>query len=189
MLVSSLIGFPPPLLPIHILWVNLVTDGLPALALGVDPVDPRIMQRAPRNPNEAVVTKDRALLMLTQGSFIAFCSLFAFVLVLYVEKASVERARTAAFVVLACSQLFHAFNCRSMTESLFKLGIFTNKKLILATGVSFLLQIAVVYIAPLQKVFKTSSLGTFDWLVVLGISSLPLWAMELCKIILGRRKT
>lgn len=188
MLVSSLIGFPPPLLPIHILWVNLVTDGLPALALGVDPVDPRIMKRAPRNPNEAVVTKDRALLMLTQGSFIAFCSLFAFVLVLYVEKASVERARTAAFVVLACSQLFHAFNCRSMTESLFKLGIFTNKKLILATGVSFLLQIAVVYIAPLQKVFKTSSLGLFDWLVVLGISSLPLWAMELCKLVLGRKK-
>ncbi|MFA6141852.1 MAG: calcium-transporting P-type ATPase, PMR1-type [Candidatus Omnitrophota bacterium] len=183
MFVSSLIGLSAPLLPIHILWVNLVTDGLPALALGVDPVDPRIMKRPPRKSTEAVVTKDRVILMLMQGSFIAFCSLLAFVFVLFIEKEGIVRARTAAFIVLACSQLFHSFNCRSMTESLFKLGVFTNKKLVLATFISFLLQMAVVYIPFLQTVFKTEPLGLFDWVFVLGISSLPLWAMEAWKLV------
>lgn len=183
MFASSLIGLPAPLLPIHILWVNLVTDGFPALALGVDPVDPKIMERAPRKSNESVVTKQRGFLMLAQGAFIAVCSLLAFCFVLFIEKEGIERARTAAFIVLACSQLFHSFNCRSMTESLFKIGIFTNKKLILATGVSFLLQMAVVYIPFLQKIFKTEPLGLFDWVLVVLISSFPLWAMEAVKAV------
>jgi Ca2+-transporting ATPase len=181
MFVSSLIGLPVPLLPIHILWINLVTDGLPALALGVDPVAPHIMNRPPRPSDEPVVTKRGAFLMLAQGAIIAFCSLLAFALVLYVEEESLVRARTAAFVVLACSQLFHAFNCRSMTESLFRIGVFTNKSLVLATGFSFLLQMSVVYLPFLQRVFKTEPLGLFDWLLVVLISSFPLWAMELFK--------
>ncbi|MEW6171194.1 MAG: cation-translocating P-type ATPase, partial [Candidatus Omnitrophota bacterium] len=188
MFVSSLIGFPAPLLPIHILWVNLVTDGLPALALGVDPVDLNIMKRLPRKSDEGVVTKQRAFLMLSQGAFIALCSLFAFSFVLFIEKEGIERARTAAFIVLACSQLFHSFNCRNMTESLFKIGLFTNKKLILATAVSFLLQMVAVYVPFLQKVFKTEPLGLIDWFLVLTISSFPLWAMEIVKIINKKRK-
>lgn len=183
MFVSSLIGWPVPLLPIHILWVNLVTDGLPALALGVDPVDPKIMQRPPRKPNEAVVTKPMAFSMLGQGALIAFCSLLAFSLVLFVEKRSLAHARTAAFVVLACAQLFHSFNCRNMTESLFKIGIFTNKKLILATTVSFFLQMAVVYTPFTQKIFKTEALSPYHWFLTLAISSFPLWAMEAAKMI------
>ncbi len=183
MFTSSLIGLPVPLLPIHILWVNLVTDGLPALALGVDPVNANIMNLPPRKSNEKVVTKSSALLMLTQGAFIAFCSLSAFCLVLFIEKESLVRARTAAFIVLSCAQLFHSFNCRSMTESLFKLGIFSNTKLVLATLVSFLMQMAVVYLPFAQKIFKTEPLGLFDWLLVLIISSLPLWAMEIWKVV------
>ncbi len=181
MLISSLAGLPVPLLPIHILWVNLVTDGLPALALGVDPVEPDIMKKAPRKTTEKVVTKDRALLMLIQGLFIAVCTLAAFIFVLFVEKEGIVRARTAAFIVLACSQLFHAFNCRSMTESLFKIGIMTNKKLIAATGISFILQMAAVYLPFAQKIFKTESLGPVDWIFVIGVSSLPLWLMEFWK--------
>jgi Ca2+-transporting ATPase len=188
MFVSSLAGLPVPLLPIQILWVNLVTDGLPALALGVDPVDPNIMARPPRKNNESVVTKQRGLLMLTQGGFIAFCSLLAFCLVLWVEKESLVRARTAAFIVLSCSQLFHSFNCRSMTESLFKLGIFSNKKLILATFVSFMLQVSAVYLPFAQKIFKTESLSAFDWLLVFAISSFPLWAMEITKVVFRKKK-
>lgn len=182
MFISSLVGWPVPLLPIHILWVNLVTDGLPALALGVDPVDPNIMQKPPRPVDEAVVTKQRAVLMVIQGAFIAFCSLLAFALVLFVEGEGIARARTAAFIVLACSQLFHSFNCRNMTESLFKIGIFTNKKLILANLVSFSLQMAVVYIPFAQRIFKTEPLGMFDWVLVIVISSFPLWAMEIVKM-------
>lgn len=187
MFVSSLIGFPAPLLPVQILWVNLVTDGLPALALGVDPVEPNVMRRAPRKPDEKVVTKPRAFLMLIQGSFIAFCSLSAFAFVLFVEKEGIIRARTAAFIVLSCSQLFHSFNCRSVTESVFKIGIFTNKKLIAANFVSFFLQMAVVYMPFLQVIFKTSPLGLSDWLLIISISSLPLWAMEIGKITLHNK--
>lgn len=183
MFISTLAGWPVPLLPIHILWVNLVTDGLPALALGVDPVDPKIMDRPPRKPKEAVVTRQRALLMLVQGGFIALCSLAAFSFVFFFEKEGIARARTAAFIVLAVSQLFHSFNCRSMTDSLFRLGIFSNGKLLIAVGVSFVLQMAVVYSPFLQRVFKTEALGCLDWLLVMAISSLPLWGMEMIKAI------
>ncbi|MCX5711435.1 MAG: calcium-transporting P-type ATPase, PMR1-type [Candidatus Omnitrophica bacterium] len=181
MFCASLIGWPVPLLPIQILWVNLVTDGLPALALGVDPVDPGVMTKKPRRTNEGVLTKQRALMFLAQGAFIAFCSLLAFALVLFVEKLGIERARTAAFVVLAVSQLFHSFNCRSTSVSLFKLGILSNKKLIAATGISFILQMVVVYTPFLQRVFKTEPLGLLDWFLVIAISSFPLWAMEIVK--------
>jgi Ca2+-transporting ATPase len=181
MFVSSLIGWPVPLLPIHILWINLVTDGFPALALGVDPVDPDIMKRPPRPTSEAVITAQRAFSMLAQGAFIAVCSLLAFCFVLFIEEEGINRARTAAFIVLSCSQLFHSFNCRSTTESLFKIGFFSNKKLVLAFFVSFLLQMVVVYIPFLQKVFKTTPLGIADWILVITISSFPLWAMELVK--------
>ena len=187
MFISSLIGLPVPLLPIHILWVNLVTDGLPALALGVDPVDPKIMQRLPRKPNEAVITKPRAFLMLGQGAFIAFCSLLAFGFVLFAEKRSLAHARTAAFVVLACAQLFHSFNCRNMTESLFKIGIWTNRKLILATTVSFLLLMLAVYAPLMQKVFKTDALCLYHWFLAVVISSFPLWAMEAVKLFNKKR--
>jgi len=178
MFTASLIGFPIPLLPIQILWVNLVTDGLPALALGVDPVDPGIMDKPPRDPAEPVVTKPRAFLMLAQGSFIALCSLLAFCFILFVEKEGLVRARTGAFIVLSCAQLFHAFNCRNMTRSVFKLGIFKNRNLVLAAGVSFLLQVAVINVPFLRAIFKVEQLSLFDWGLVLAISSFPLWAME-----------
>ena len=188
MFVSSLAGLPIPLLPIHILWVNLVTDGLPALALGVDTTDPNIMKRQPRAANEAVVTKQRAIAMLLQGAFIALCSLSAFCLVLFIEKEGIIRARTAAFIVLSCAQLFHSFNCRNEKESIFKIGFFTNKKLILAVVISFLLQMVVVYVPFLQKIFKTENLGMFDWVLVITVSSFPLWAMEIVKIFKRRRQ-
>ncbi len=181
MFVSSLAGLPIPLLPVQILWINLVTDGLPALALGVDPIDPDIMKRRPRPTNQAVVTKPQAFLMLAQGAFIAFCSLLAFCFVIFIEKEGISRARTAAFTVLTCSQLFHSFNCRSMSESLFKIGLLTNKKLLGATFISFLLQMLVVYTPILQKIFKTEPLALFDWILVITISSFPLWAMEVVK--------
>ncbi|MFA6349298.1 MAG: calcium-transporting P-type ATPase, PMR1-type [Candidatus Omnitrophota bacterium] len=181
MFVASLVGFPTPLVAIQILWVNLITDGLPALALGVDTVAPDIMRRVPRKTSEPVITKKMASLILIQGSFIAFCSLAAFCFVYFLEKEGLDRARTAAFVVLSCSQLFHSFNCRNASLSIFKIGFLTNKKLILAVSVSFALQMAVVYIPFFNTVFKTQPLGILDWLMVLMISSLPLWAVEAAK--------
>ncbi len=183
MFAASLVGLPVPLLPIQILWVNLVTDGLPALALGMDPVDPGIMEKPPRDPAEPVVTRARALLMLAQGAFIAMCSLLTFCAILFIEKEGVVRARTGAFIVLSCAQLFHSFNCRSMTKSLFKLGIFTNIKLIYAAVVSLFLQIVVINVPFLRIIFKVEQLGVLDWTLVLAVSSFPLWAMEVVKAV------
>jgi P-type Ca2+ transporter type 2C len=186
MFCATLVGAPMPLLPIHILWVNLVTDGLPALALGIDPVDRNIMRRPPRPRGEGIITADRVVLMLFQGAFIAACSLLAFWFVLSVEREGIGRARTACFIVLSCSQLFHALNCRSQEYSLFTLGFFTNIQLILADIVSFLLAMAVIYVPVLQQIFRTEPLGFTDWLLVIAISSLPLWAMETVKYFRSR---
>jgi Ca2+-transporting ATPase len=183
MFVASILSLPVPLLPVQILWINLVTDGLPALALGVDPTDRKIMKRPPRAKNEPVVTRSMGVVIIAQGIFIAFCSLLAFWYVLYVEKEGLERARTSCFIVLSCTQLFHSFNCRSVRDSIFTLGLFTNMQLIWATFISFLLQMSVVYIPALQIIFKTQPLGWHDWTLVLLISSFPLWAMEIIKLI------
>jgi Ca2+-transporting ATPase len=189
MFVASLMGMPMPLLPIHILWVNLVTDGLPALALGVDPVDPDIMEKPPRKTDEPVVTRPQMVIMVCQGAFIAAASLAAFSYILWWENEGITRARTGAFVVLSCSQLFHAFNCRNMTKSLFKIGPFTNMNLIWANLISLGLQVGVVYIPFCRSIFKTEMLTAFDWVLVMGISSLPLWAMELVKLGLSVRRS
>ncbi|MFO7732114.1 MAG: calcium-translocating P-type ATPase, SERCA-type [Candidatus Aminicenantes bacterium] len=183
MFTSALLALPLPLLPIQILWVNLVTDGLPALALGVDPVDPGIMDRPPRRTGEGVITRVGAGLIAFQGALIAACSLSAFLIVLLVEKEGIVMARTAALATLACSQLFHAFNCRSQTRSLFRLGVLSNPQLVLATVSSFLLQMAVIYVPFLQKVFKTEALSLFDLGVIMAFSSLPLWIMEAVKAV------
>ena len=183
MFVASLVGLPLPLLPVQILWVNIVTDGLPALALGVDPVDPDVMKRPPRKPDEAVIPGAVARLILAQGVFIAFCSLLAFCFVLLIEKEGIVRARTAALFAMTCSELFQALNCRSQSVSFFKLGIFTNGKLLLASMGSLVLQILINYIPFTQKVFKVEALSLLDMVALLVISSLPLWAMELGKLV------
>ncbi|MCX8160524.1 MAG: calcium-translocating P-type ATPase, SERCA-type [Candidatus Saccharicenans sp.] len=183
MFTASLIGWPVPLLPIQILWVNLVTDSFPALGLGFDPPDPEIMSRPPRKPGEPIIDRKRASLMAVQGIFMAACALVAFSYVLFVEHEGIERARTAAFIVLSVSQLFHSFNCRSQMKSVFELGIFSNLKLVYAFLVSLSLQLSVVYVPSLQKIFKTQNLTLFDWGLVIVLSSLPLWGMELVKFL------
>ncbi|NMC66199.1 MAG: HAD-IC family P-type ATPase, partial [Acidobacteria bacterium] len=183
MFVASLVGWPVPLLPIQILWVNLVTDSLPALGLGFDPPDKDIMKRVPRNPNEPIIERNRGSLMAVQGLFIAFCSLVAFTYVLFVEKEGVGRARTAAFIVLAVAQLFQALNSRHQMKSIFELGFFTNLKLIYALLISLVLQLSVVYVPFMQKIFKTENLTLFDWVLVIVLSSLPFWTMELVKLL------
>jgi Ca2+-transporting ATPase len=181
MFIASILGWPVPLLPIQILWVNLVTDGLPALALGMEPMEATIMQRPPRKTHQSLITKSRGVLLLIQGVFIAACCLLAFYYVLFIEKGPLARAMTAAFLVLSCSQLFHSFNCRSMTQSVWRIGFFTNPQIIAAFLISLLLQLAAVSVPMLQKIFKTESLNWIEWLIVLMLSSFPLWAMEAVK--------
>ncbi len=179
---SSLLGWPLPLLPIQILWTNLITDGFPALALGVDKPEPDLMTRPAQKTEEGIINKRFIFSMLAMGTIIAFCSLFAFGYVLFVEKEDLVRARTAAFVVLVCAQLFHSFNSRSERISIFKLGLLTNKNLLFAVSFSLLLQMGIVYLTFVQPIFKTSALNLFDWTMVVVLSSLPLWIIELVKI-------
>ncbi len=187
MFLASLAGLPVPLFPIQILWVNLVTDGLPALALGMDSTDPAIMKRQPRSPAEPVINVRSGMTMLAQGLLISMCALGAFLLVYKVKGEGLPQARTAAFIVLSCSQLFHAFNCRSTTQSIFKLGVFSNLKLVYAVALSFILQLAAVGVPCMKSVFKAESLSAVDWLLVLALSSFPLWAMEFVKAVLHIR--
>jgi len=187
MFISALLGWPAPLLPIQLLWVNLVTDGLPALALGMDPVDRDIMDRPPRRTDEPIVTRGRAGLILAQGGFIGACSLLAFAFVLFVEHEGLARARTAALIALTCSQLFHALNCRNQRISLFRIGVFSNGKLLAANAASLALQFAIIFIPFTQRIFKVEGLGLLDIAVLVAISSLPLLAMELAKAVHKRR--
>ena len=183
MFFASLFGWPVPLFPIQILWVNLVTDGLPALALGMDPVEKDIMKKPPRRADEPVIGRAQARLLLVQGFFIGFCALLAFAFVLFIEHEDIGRARTAALFALTCSQLFHAVNSRSLDKSLFTLGVFTNVKLLVACLASLGLQVAIIYIPLTQRIFKVVALGPVDLIAVVVASSLPFWGMELAKAV------
>ena len=189
MFVSSLLGWKAPLLAVHILWINLVTDGLPALALGVERIDPDLMTRPPRPVNEPVVTRAGGLVMLGQAALMAACALGAYAFVWHQsggpsdDPETLRKARTVAFIVLACSQLFHSFNCRNLKESLFKIGPFGNMKLVAAVSISFLVQVAVVHVPLLQGWFRTQPLTVSEWGWVLLVSSIPLWGVELAKAV------
>ena len=183
MLLATLFGFPLPLLPVQILWINLVTDGLPALALAVDPKDPDVMRRPPRSPTERILTKERSLLLFAEGSFLALIALGAFVYCLYGMDLNLDRARTLTFTIVVFSQLVHALNCRSYPRSVFAIGLFSNKPLLLAIFVSALLQVAIVLIPAVETIFKVTSFDPIHWLLAVGVGLLPLLAMESWKAI------
>jgi len=181
MLLATLFAFPLPLLPVQILWINLVTDGLPALALAVDPKDSDLMQRPPRPRNARFLTKDRLLLMFGQGIFLALIAMLAFVYCLYGMDLNLERARTLTFTIVVFSQLVHAINCRHDRRSVFAIGLLSNKPLLWAVGVGALLQVAIVLTPFGQRMFKATFFDPVDWLLALGIGLMPLVAMETWK--------
>jgi Ca2+-transporting ATPase len=185
MLLAVLLALPLPLLPVQILWINLVTDGLPALALAVDPKDPALMQRPPRRPEARILERDRVFLMFGQGLFMALITILTFVYCLYGMDQNLERARTLTFMVLIGSQLAHAFNCRSDRLSLFTIGLWTNKPLLYAVGGSTLLQVGLVLNPWTREVFKLAAFDPVHWVMVFGIGSLMLVAMELWKAAQG----
>ncbi|MCG2790393.1 MAG: calcium-translocating P-type ATPase, SERCA-type, partial [Actinomycetia bacterium] len=145
---AILIGLPSPLIPIQILWVNLVTDGLPALALGLDPAEEDIMRRPPRDPNKGIFSGKMGFNIFSQGIFIGFITLGAFYIGFSLY--SLDIARTMAFATLSFSQLSQSLNSRSEKDSVFKIGLFTNLYLIMAIFISGLLQLLVISIASLQ---------------------------------------
>ncbi len=184
LLTSIVLGMPLPLLPIHILWINLITDSLPALALGVDPSEPDIMKRKPRDPKKSIFADGLLLSIIFQGLIIGTVTLIAFNLG---NRTSVDEGRTMAFVTLSLTQLMHTFNVRSVDKSIFQIGLFTNKYLIGANLISILLIVLLIVVPPLRDIFKLTTLGTEYLLEVIGLSLVPIVLVEIKKLI--RRNT
>lgn len=163
---------------IQILWVNLVTDAFPALALGVDPKDPYIMEEKPRDAHESLFAHGGMLFTVLNGMFIGTITLVAF---RYGLDTSAVKAQTMAFMVLSLSQLFHALNLRSRTHSIFQVGLFKNRWLILTFVFGTLLQIAVCQLPIFNMLLKTMPLGMKEWCIVFAMSASIILINEVSK--------
>ncbi len=178
MFVATLLGFPLPMLPIQILWVNLVTDGLPAMALGLEPPEPGIMNRKPRAMEESIFSHRLGWIIVGRGVYITAVTLLAFTIGLiycrWNNLVELDTARTMAFTALVFAQLFYVFECRSEKYSPFELGMLGNKFLLYAVGCSILMHLGVVYLPALQNIFNTVSLELWQWGVILILSGIKL---------------
>lgn len=183
---ASLLRLPTPLLPIQLLWVNLVTDSLPAMALGVEPVEEDIMERKPVSPKEHLFSGGRGIEIALEGALIGALALLAFT----VGRIwfNIAAARTMTFAVLSLSQLVHAFNMRS-SHSLFHIGFTSNKKMVFSFLVCLALQVGVIMYEPLSVIFKTTPLGFLEWAIVTGLALVPFFAVELEKRISAKSKS
>jgi P-type Ca2+ transporter type 2C len=180
-----------PLLSVQILWINLLTDAGPALAMGVDPSDPGLMDKPPRDPHSPVITNWMWFDIVFVGVIMAVGTLlvmdWALPGGLIPGSGTTRYAQTLAFTVLVLFQLFNVFNARSDERSAFS-GLFSNKWIWVAVLFSALLQVAVVYVPFLQQAFSTVPLSLNDWLVCIGVASTALWLRELVKLVEWRRR-
>jgi Ca2+-transporting ATPase len=186
MLFAALLGLPLPLLPIHILWMNLVTDGFPALALAVDPKAPDLMKRPPRRPEAQLLDRSRLLSIGGEGLMLGMIALGAFSYSLYGLHQDLGQARTVAFTVMVTAQLMHAFNCRSDRWSLFQLGMGTNRALLAAFVLSLAVQVAVLTVPFIQPIFKVEPVPMEDWVLMGAMGMLPFVVMEIVKVLRRR---
>jgi Ca2+-transporting ATPase len=185
--ISMLAGLPIPLTPIQLLWLNLVTDGAPALALGLEKGDPDIMDRPPRPPREPVINREMLTGIIVQGVVMTAAVLIAFVYGLNRFPGNLTAAQTVAFTTLVVSELLRAFTARSEYYSILKIGWASNRWMLYAVGSSFLLLLLVLYVPFLQKFFGTTDLTLQDWLVMLPLMLMASVAAEITKAVLGRR--
>ncbi|NMC32593.1 MAG: cation-translocating P-type ATPase [Veillonellaceae bacterium] len=188
---SILFFWPVPLLPTQILWINLITDSLPAIALGVDPGDSDVMRQKPRDPRESFFAGSTGIWAVMGGTVIGILTLAAFYLGLAefgyslssrdIPEVVLTNARTMSFVVLAASQLFYSLAMRNSIKSIFQIGLFSNRYLIGAIIAGFVLQLAVISIPFLADAFNVINLSLHDWGIVFALSLVPLLLNELVK--------
>ena len=181
---APLLGLPIPLLPIHILWINLVTDGLPGLALAAEPAEKGIMERPPRHPTESIFAQGLGVHIIWVGLLMGAVSIFTQTWFL---KTGQAHWQTMVFTVLCLSQMGHVLAIRSERESLFSQGIFSNKPLVGAFMLTFVLQMATIYVPQLNIVFKTTPLTFGQLAVTLALSTVVFFAVELEKLVKRRR--
>jgi P-type Ca2+ transporter type 2C len=180
---APIVNLPIPLLPIHILWINLVTDSLPGLALAGERADPRVMQRPPRDPGESIFAQGAGFNIIWVGILMATIGLVTQGWAIHIGDAHWQ---TMVFTVLCFSQMGHALVSRSETEYIFRLGVFSNRPLIGAIALTFILQIAIIYIPFLNKIFNTAPLTWKELGICLLISTITFHAVELEKFIKKR---
>ena len=171
MFLATVFALPNPLSPIQILLVNLATDGLPAIALGVDPPDQDIMRQQPRDKNEGIFARGLVEKILVRGSLIGICTLLSFMVGRYYGM-NLDTCRTLALCTLVMSQLIHVFECRSERHSIFEIKLFTNPWLVGAVSVSIVLILGVLYIPFFRTIFHTVALTMAQWLIVLFFSGI-----------------
>ena len=175
---APFLGLPVPLLPIHILWTNLVTDGLPGLALAVEPEERSLMDRPPRPPSESLFARGLWQHVVWVGLMIGGLSIFSQA---FAIRSDWAHWQTIVFTVLTISQMAHVMAVRSDTEPLWRLGVFSNLPLLGAVALTVGLQMAVIYLPPFQRVFKTAALSASELLFTLALCSLVLVAVEIEK--------
>ncbi|UCC55503.1 MAG: cation-translocating P-type ATPase, partial [Gammaproteobacteria bacterium] len=181
---APFLGLPIPLLPIHILWINLVTDGLPGLAFTAEPTEPGTMHRPPRPPDESIFAHGMWQHIVWVGLFVGGISIASLA---WAVSRDVEYWQTVVFTVLTVSQLFHSLAVRSETASLWTIGLFSNLPMLGAVLLTLLLQMAVIYVPALNPVFHTQPLPLFDLAVCLLLSSLVLFVIEIEKWLMRRK--
>ncbi|MFD1171980.1 cation-translocating P-type ATPase [Oceanobacillus picturae] len=172
MLFAMLLAMPLPLIPVQILWVNLVTDGLPAMALGLDKSEGDVMKHSPRNPREGVFARGLGYKIITRGILIGIVTLIGFMVTYQNNPDNLIYGQTIAFTTLVMAQLIHVFDCRS-EKSVFARNPFENIYLVFAVISSLLLLLVVIYWEPLQPIFHTTFLGIRDWMLIIVLSALP----------------
>ncbi|MEK4367528.1 calcium-translocating P-type ATPase, SERCA-type [Paenibacillus sp. FSL K6-1122] len=189
MFFAMMMGLPLPLVPIQILWVNLVTDGLPAMALGVDQPEKDLMEHKPRGAKENIFARRLGWKIVSRGVLIGLCTLGAFWLTLQAapdNPGQLIKAQSVAFATLVLAQLIHVFDCRS-SRSIFHRNPLQNKYLVLAVISSVVLMLVVMYVEPLQPIFKTVPLGLREWAICIVAAGIPTFLMGAGSVWGGRR--
>lgn len=189
---SVLFFWPVPLIPTQILWINLITDTLPAIALGIDPGDKDVMRQKPRDPNESFFAHGAAFRAILGGTLIGLLTLAAFYFGLAehgyalsdsgISNEAMTYARTMAFVVLAASQLFYSLTMRHSVKSIFQVGLWSNKPLIGAIIIGLFLQLGVISVPFMAAAFKVHMLSLYDWGLVFLFALIPVSVNELLKL-------
>jgi len=186
MTLCVIIGLPTPLLPIHLLWINLVTDGLPALCLATDPIDPDVMKRHPRRQSERITNRSFLRTMVFTGFLTAGVAFGVYYYIL--KSGTLETARTYTFAVLVFAELLRAFGARSETKPIWRISLFTNVNLIIIVAISLGLQVWSQHNATLGSFLKTSYLPFADFFMLLAIGAIPLLILEMVKVVRNARQ-
>jgi Ca2+-transporting ATPase len=181
MLVASLLGWPIPLIPVQLLWINLVTDGLPALALAMEPPEPGLMRRHPRRSTESMLSWSLGSTVMGQGALLAAVGLAAFWLS-YDQVSDLDHARTMTFCVIVYAELFRALAARSQTWTFWQLGVRTNMYVVAAVVVSALLQVGIIALPFVRPIFEATTHAPMEWGLLLALALTPVTVIELVKI-------